>query len=549
MSNRQGGTTRGTTYIGTKAIQPPDTHIRDRNPNQYDTNGYSILDLWLNKVTEEIWILVSLEGNSTSKGQLATWIQFGGGGGGAVTYIANIGNATEMGGFLNVLGVSDGAGNTGARTNAAGDTINIEITPVSFDGDAGTATPANDTINIVGGSGISTSAVGNTVTITAASGISSVPTDSGTAVPAGGVLQIKTNRLTKEAGSTVFFRGAGNEVVLEVTDPDANTVIGDGAGSLTATGLANTVLGDTSVPTLTSGSFNTVVGAISGILTTGSRNTFIGEEVGGAITTGSDSIMIGRRAGRDCTTGTESSNIYIGNLVGADNESNAIRIGVQGNGAGQQNAAYIAGIYGATIGSINGFVKVDSNGKLGSTASAPSDFTLISTQNPTGVTSVEFLNLTGSIYKIAWFNVAVAGYTGGGDVSARNIFIEFFYSNNNGASWTIMPWQGMYGPPISLALSFIADVPDVSNIYAVTYHAGELTCSGVNNAVSTACNAQGNYMGRARATPTTTLTTFADIFGIAPLANVNAFKFQISAASYPGVTFNTGTFSLYEISV
>lgn len=544
MSNRQGGSLRGNTYIGTKAIQPPDTHIRDRNPDQYDTNGYAIMDLWLNKVTQEIWVLVSLEGNSTSKGQLATWVQFGGGGGGAITFIANVGNATEAGGFLNVLGVSDGNGNTGARTNASGNTINIEITPVSFDGDAGTATPSNDTINILGGSGITTSAAGNTVTITAASGISSVPTDSGTAVPAGGVLEIVTNQATKKAGSTVFFRAAGNVVTLEVSDTDGNTIIGKDSGSLPLSGaLGNTILGDSSGTLLSSGNFNTVVGAISGAITTGSNNTFLGEEVGGQINSGSNSIMIGRRSGNNCVTGNESSNIYIGN-EGVNAESNCIRIGADGSGAGQQNATYIAGIYGATIGGTNGFVKVDSNGKLGSTASAPSDFTLISTQNPVGVTEVTFLNLTGSTYKLMWHGLSTIGNSGG--VSAnREIPIQLFCSDDNGSTWTLIQWSGWQESAFD-SYSNIFGVPDATKTGSLLKQSGYFEFQALNNALAYSFSGSGGCIGCGTISGTKRAYGFGNADSI---TNVNALRVALDSTSFPGVTFNTGTFSLYEISV
>jgi hypothetical protein len=66
--------------------------------------------------------------------------------------------------------------------------------------------------------------------------------------------------------------------------------------------------------------------------------------------------------------GPESSNIVIGTR-GQQGDYNTIRIGTQGNGAGQHNSTFIAGINGAT--SSGGIaVFVNSQGKLGTMTSA-----------------------------------------------------------------------------------------------------------------------------------------------------------------------------------
>lgn len=70
-------------------------------------------------------------------------------------------------------------------------------------------------------------------------------------------------------------------------------------------------------------------------------------------------------AGANTTRGT--SNIYIGNFGAVENRT--IRIGQQGGGIGQQNKAYIAGIYGITPGGTKNVALIDSNHQLGSVAS------------------------------------------------------------------------------------------------------------------------------------------------------------------------------------
>src|SRR5207244_3756588 len=81
-------------------------------------------------------------------------------------------------------------------------------------------------------------------------------------------------------------------------------------------------------------------------------------------TTGSRNIAIGDEAGYRLNAG--SDNIYIGNFGGASHaESRAIRIGE----VGTHSTAYMAGIFGVTVGS-GVPVIVNSNGRLGTVTSS-----------------------------------------------------------------------------------------------------------------------------------------------------------------------------------
>ncbi len=139
-------------------------------------------------------------------------------------------------------------------------------------------------------------------------------------------------------------------------------------------------IGGGSLEDLTTGSFNTMLGASSGsnLLTTnsntgcgygvlnasvvGAGNTAVGS-LALTFALGSNNIAIGSDSGINYT-GVEGSNILI-NHAGVLGESNKIRIGTNGGGAGQQNACFVAGITGVTV-AASAPVGVDANSQLSS---------------------------------------------------------------------------------------------------------------------------------------------------------------------------------------
>lgn len=114
-----------------------------------------------------------------------------------------------------------------------------------------------------------------------------------------------------------------------------------GGDAVTLTGARNTCLGRGGLQNLTTGDDNASLGDVSLVaLTTGSNNTAAGSGSLGLLTTGDDNIAIGFASGGVYTV--ESSNICIAN-VGTVADANIIRLGTDGNGAGQQTDCYIAG--------------------------------------------------------------------------------------------------------------------------------------------------------------------------------------------------------------
>ena len=85
----------------------------------------------------------------------------------ATTYTADSGSATPAANNLNVLGGS------GIDTSGSGSTLTITAAaavPLTFTCDTGSATPAANNLNVVGSGGTSTSGSGSTITVTSSGG-------------------------------------------------------------------------------------------------------------------------------------------------------------------------------------------------------------------------------------------------------------------------------------------------------------------------------------------------------------------------------------------
>lgn len=341
-------------YMGVIPVSPPNFVIDNRPPNTNDSKNFYLGDIWLDYTTDtppkakDIWMLVSLVGN------IATWVNFGAG---TVEFLqGNTGGPVgpDGAGVIHTIGDTTigltVAGNPGTNTLTI-TTVNGQPLLQSLTGNSGGAVfpDVNENINVLG-TGVIT-VVGNpgthTLTITPSGAIaSSFPTDSGTATPALGVLNILAQHATLGAGSSVLFSAPGpaNTVQLNVTDANNNTIIGKSAGNLTLTSTNSTILGQNS----------------GHALTTGSNSTIIGNNAGSSITTGANDILIGNNSGSNYT-GAETNDIIIGN-TGVLGESNTTRIG----STGVQTSAYMSGIYNQPFGGTNGVVFVDNTDKLGS---------------------------------------------------------------------------------------------------------------------------------------------------------------------------------------
>jgi hypothetical protein len=263
--------------------------IADRDPTTADKRNFTLGDEWLNQIADKWWKLAGLD-NVTG----ANWIRMSGAGTGIVELTGNSGGPVtfDINNNVNVVG--------SAPINIVGTPLNNTLT-VSANGtlatlyteDAGTATPSSNNLNILGGTGISTSGAGHTVTIGVSGAVATTyQEDAGSAAPSGGTLHIVggTGVNTSGAGSTVTINAMAS-VPLQFDEdagsavPAANIInIVGGAGistsgagdTVTITALAPTNLTfteNTGTATPAANNINVKGTATNGITTTGAGDT------------------------------------------------------------------------------------------------------------------------------------------------------------------------------------------------------------------------------------------------------------------------------------
>lgn len=322
------------------------------------------------------------------------------------TFAADSGSATPAAGTLTI------AGNHGINTTGAAATITVQIDNAIALGDLSVVTTGNDSLMLTSGdltiAGTGASAGGNL----------NLPATGGTSAGDIGVINVGGTRYMHNYGTNNEFLGlgAGNFTLT------GNNNIGIGANSLDAltTGATNVAVGIGALSAIDTENTNTAVGYNAGLVVNGSsglqghENTLVGHGAGNTITSGRGNTAFGMHAMGGPTTGSvntaigsysltnitsgnynvaignptstsanpqvtgagyayassESSNIVIQNS-GVVGESNVIRIGAHGSGAGQQNKCFMAGIRGVTTGVADAVaVLIDSAYQLGTVSSS-----------------------------------------------------------------------------------------------------------------------------------------------------------------------------------
>jgi hypothetical protein len=333
-TNQLGGGARSQSYLGTKADNPPNVILSERNPTTSDVSGYALGDLWLNKEDLTLWSLVNIEATIQTQGkQVSTWSQL---------------NITQV----IPLPIANGGTNAVVMTDENGviyyDGTSLVTTTV---GTAGQVLTSN-------GTGVAPTfqdfSSGN-ITLTGDSG--------------GPLVSTSFTISGSSAGSSVSFAGADTTLSLHVTDGSSNTILGQGAGAA-GPGSANTAFGVAALGSLNGSAGNTAIGtsALSS-LSGGNANCGIGNSSLNGITSGTFNTALGSSSG-DLLSSSESSCIYIGySTRGSVGVSNRCRIGTStGTGIGQLNSTFIAGIAGINV--TGAQVLVSSGDQLGVTVSS-----------------------------------------------------------------------------------------------------------------------------------------------------------------------------------
>jgi hypothetical protein len=223
--------------MGVNPSTPPDSAIYGYDPTTNDTQ-FIIGTLWINPVDVTIWMLTGVSD------AIANWVQlYPGGGAGATDFPTNSGTAVESGGVLNMLGANVIA------TSGASHTVTVAL-----------SNGTNGQTLIGGGSSpVWANITSNASTITITNGANSIDlsvtseavdqfvTDSGTAVPVGGHINILGTNLVTTSGSghtvTVgLTEGTNGQLPIAATGGNvayANITSHD--GSVTITNGANTI--------------------------------------------------------------------------------------------------------------------------------------------------------------------------------------------------------------------------------------------------------------------------------------------------------------------
>lgn len=314
---------------------------------------------------------------------------------------------------------------------------------------------------LIAGSGISIINGTGTITIAATgSGITTINGDSGSIT--GTTVTIYSNNATRNAGSSVKFVNSSTTSTFNVTDASFNTIIGNLAGNLTLTSTNTTAVGYQAGKALTSGANNTIFGGSGILLTTGGSNVLHGHNTGNGITTGSNNTILGTSAGSAYVTGSEASNLLLASN-GVNGESNVIRIGRNGTGAGQQNICYIAS-----------FGTSDTQSAYQAGTWTPTITGLTTSGTTTYTTQSGNYVRVGNIVT-AWCECNISAMTGTGDVILGGFPFAF---SNSGTAGIFTVYIGCWTLPTGCTNCNIIGLVSQTN--------ARVQCNGPTNAITAA---------------------------------------------------------------
>lgn len=192
-------------YVGVEPSSPPALVSYKRAPTEKDNRGFFVGDLWIDEVQDDIWILVAQDLG------VATWIQFGSSSTFATSFVADAGTAVPVSGELNILG------GVGLNTAAVLNSVSIGM-DVGTDGQVligGGAAPVLANITSTGGTLAVTNGPGSiNIEAVPTGSLETLSGDTGTIFATGGVVTLAggTNINTVGGG------GAGDELTVNLDD-------------------------------------------------------------------------------------------------------------------------------------------------------------------------------------------------------------------------------------------------------------------------------------------------------------------------------------------
>jgi len=358
--------------------------------------------------------------------------------------------------------------------------------------------------------------------------------------------------------TATFSVGVGFEALDVLSSGLGNTAVGYHSCLAVTTAGSNTAVGQNSLLDDISSPGNTAIGhsSLVSLLSGDGSNTAIGINSGGSCATGTQNVFVGANSGSACNS-SESSNILIKN-IGAAAESNTIRIGTVGSGAGQQNRAFVAAITGVTVAG-SAPVGVDTNGQLSSlgfgtagqiltsngaatsptfqtAASVAGSLRLIQTQTVSNVATVDFTNI-GS-YTTYMFLVQ------GAKPPSGNQILWLRVSTDNGSSFS----TSGYAAGINYSVYNSATITNANSTAAVLVSGNAISSSSNFDADAIiyfyhANSAQNPHVsGVCKWVSSVPIGTMGDIQAGIAVTGVNAFRFMMDSGNI------TGTFSIYGIA-
>ncbi len=343
----------GTALIGVTGADP----IFDTIPNAALDNSTITLNNGTNITITGSPISLGGSGTVALSGMINRALHVGNPSGGLTSLgVAANGQIPIGSGGLNpVLATITGGSNLNVANGGGSITVNLDNS-VSVSGSMSAGTTMSASTTVTAGTGV-TATTGN---ITASAGDVVVSAGNIT-IPA---TTSSSSGVIEQAGNRMFH-------TFNASGANNNLYIGINAGNFTSTTAARNVgIGQVSLDALTTGLSNTAGGdAALTDLTSGDLNCAFGRDALLNIITGDRNLGFGVASGENYT-GAESSNIVIGN-AGVNAESNVMRLGTHGVGAGQQAKCFIAGVRGVTTGNADAVaVLIDSGFQLGTVSSS-----------------------------------------------------------------------------------------------------------------------------------------------------------------------------------